>query len=95
MNIFFFVPPRKKKKHLFFAVSLSPHARSCHSPSQNMAIFYTFVNSALNICSDPISFNSENQYLKAIALDRGCNSSIIDKALSKLQKSPSLTSLSF
>ena len=50
-----------------------------------MAAFYTFVNRALNICSDPISFNSEIQYLKAIALDRGYNPSIVDKALFKLQ----------
>ena len=50
-----------------------------------MAAFYTFVNRALNICSDPISFNSEIQYLKVIALDRGYNPSIVDKALFKLQ----------
>ena len=50
-----------------------------------MATFYTFVNRALNIYSDPISFNSENQHLKAIALDRGYHPSSIDKALVKLQ----------
>ena len=71
MNIFFFVPPRKKKKHLFFAVSLSPHARSCHSPSEKGAKFYTFNNRVLNISLDSISFNNEIQNLKAIALDRG------------------------
>ena len=49
-----------------------------------MAAFYTFVNQALNICSDPLSFNSEIQYLTAIALDRGYNLSIVDKALFKL-----------
>ena len=53
----------------YFAVSLPPHSRSFHPPSQKMAAFYTFVNRALNICSDPISFNSEIQYLKSIALD--------------------------
>ena len=67
------------RKH--FAVSLLPHSHSCHPPSQKMAAFYTFVNRALNICSDPISFNSEIQYLKVIALDRGYNPSIVDKAL--------------
>ena len=45
------------RKH--FAVSLPPHSRSCHPPSQKMAAVYIFVNRALNICSDPISFNSE------------------------------------
>ena len=50
-----------------------------------MASFYSFVNRALNICSDLISFNSEIQYLKAIALDRGFNPSIVDKALFKSQ----------
>ena len=50
-----------------------------------MAVFYTFVNRALNTCSDPISFNNEIQYLKAIALDRGYNPSTVDKALFKLQ----------
>ena len=71
------------RKH--FAVSLPQYTHSCHPPSQKMAVFYTFVNSALNICPDPISFNSEIQYLKAIALDRGYNPSIVDKALFKLQ----------
>ena len=51
-----------------FAVSLSPRTRSCHPLSQNVAAFYTFVNRDLNICSDTISFISEYQYLKAIAL---------------------------
>ena len=50
-----------------------------------MAAFYTFVNHALNICSDPISFNNEIQYLNTIALDKGYNPSIINKALFKLQ----------
>ena len=54
-----------------FTVSLPPHTRSCHPPSQKMAAFYTFNKSTLNICFNPISFNSEIQYLKAIALDRG------------------------
>ena len=47
--------------------------------------FYTFVNRIFNICSDAISFNSEIQYLKAIALHRGYNPSIVYKALFKLQ----------
>ena len=47
--------------------------------------FYFFVNRTLNICLDSISFNNEIQYLKAIALDRGYNLSIVDKALFKLQ----------
>ena len=68
-----------------FAVSLPPHAHSCHSFSQKMAVFYSFVNRALNIYSDLISFNSEIQYLNAIALDRSYNPSIVDKALFKLQ----------
>ena len=54
-------------------------------PSQKMAVFYTFVNRASNTGSDPTSFNSEIQYLKPIALDRGYDSSIVDKALFKLQ----------
>ena len=33
----------------------------------------SFVNRALNICSEPISFNSEIQYLKGIAPVRGYN----------------------
>ena len=68
-----------------FTVSLPPHSRSCHPTSQKMATFYTFVDRAFNICSDPISFNSKIQYLKAIALDRDYNPSIVDKTLFKLQ----------
>ena len=68
-----------------FAISLPPHTHSCHPLSQKMAVFYTFVNRALNICSDPVSFNSEIQYLKPIAFDRGYNPSIVDKAHFKLQ----------
>ena len=51
-----------------FAVSLLPHARSCHPSNQKMDTFYTFVNQALNIYLDLISFNSEIQYLKEIVL---------------------------
>ena len=40
------------RKH-FAVVSLPPHARSYHLPNQKTAAFYTFVNCALNICSDP------------------------------------------
>ena len=46
-----------------------------------------FINHALNTCSEPISLNSEIQYLKAIAVDRGYNPSIVNKALFKLQNS--------
>ena len=49
-----------------------------------MAALYTSVNRALNISSGSISFKSEIQYLKAIALDRCYNPSIVDKALFKL-----------
>ena len=69
-----------------FAVSLPPYAHSCHPPSQKMVAFNTFVSCCtLNICSDPISFNSEIKYLKKFALDRDYNPSIVDKALFKLQ----------
>ena len=68
-----------------FTVSLPSHARSCHFPCQRMAAFYTFVNHVLNICSDTILFNIEIQYLKAIALDRAYNPSIVDKVLFKLR----------
>ena len=64
-----------------FAVSLPTHVHSCHLPNQKMAAFYTFVNHALNVCLDTILFNNEIQYLKTITLDKGCNSSIVDKAL--------------
>ena len=50
-----------------------------------MAAFFAYLNRVLNNCPDPISFNSEIQYLKAIALNRGCNPSIVDKALFKIQ----------
>ena len=66
-------------------VFLSPHARSYHPPCQKMASFYSFVNCDLNVCSDPISFNGEIQYIKAIAFDRGYNPSVVDKAFFKLQ----------
>ena len=50
-----------------------------------MAAFYAFINHILNISSDEMSFNTEIQYVNAIALDRGYNPSIVDKALFKLQ----------
>ena len=50
-----------------------------------MAGIFTFLNRALNLCLERILFISEIQYLKAIALDRGYNPSIVDKALFKLQ----------
>ena len=53
--------------------------------SRNMAAFYTFVNRVLNICSGPISFNNEIQYLNRTALDRGYNPLISDKSVFKLQ----------
>ena len=68
-----------------FAVSVPPHAHSCHSPRQKMASFYTYINHVLNIGSDLTSFNSKSQYLKATALDRGCNPTVVDKALFKMK----------
>ena len=62
-----------------------PHAHSCHIPKQKMATFYTFVNSTIDICSDPISFNNGIQFLKEIAFGRDYNPSIVHKALFKLQ----------
>ena len=46
-----------------------------------MAGIFTFLNRALNLCLERILFISEIQYLKAIALIRGCNPSIVDSAL--------------
>ena len=67
--------------HKNCTILLPPHAGSWHLPSQKTATFYLFINHALNICSDPISFNSEIQYLKANARDKGYNSSTVHKAL--------------
>ena len=50
-----------------------------------MASFYTYINHVLNIGSDLTSFNSKSQYLKATALDRGCNPTVVDKALFKMK----------
>ena len=44
-----------------------------------------FYKSRLKYFLDHVSFNSEIQYLKAIALDRGNNPSIVDKSLFKLK----------
>ena len=68
-----------------FAAFLFLHACFCDHPSQKMAEFHTFVNCVLNICSGPINFNTENQYLKEIALDRDYYPPIVVKGLFKLQ----------
>ena len=61
---------------------------------EKMTAFYAFVNRALNICSDPVSFHNEIQYLKAIALDRSYNLLIVDKAFLQL-KNPCLSHPSY
>ena len=72
-----FPAPTKVSQHLSIVkISLFPYFHTpvlCHPPSKKMAAFHTYVNIALKICSDPISINSEIQYLRAIALDRGYN----------------------
>ena len=68
------------------AVSLPSHVLSFNLHNQKMrSTFYTVVNRSFNICSGPISFNTEIQYVKAIALDRGYNLSTADKAIFKFQ----------
>ena len=81
--ICFFPAPMKASQHLSIVklcCFLPPYSRSCKRLDKIMVPFNTFVKSVLNICSDRVSFNSEIQELKSIALDRGYNHSIIDKA---------------
>lgn len=68
-----------------FALSLPPQARSCHPPTQ---IFFLFVllNRVIHACSGFRSLKSVIKYLKAIAIDRDYNPSIIDSVLHKLQQ---------
>ena len=51
-----------------------------------MATFYTYFYRALHICSDPSSLSNELNYLKSLAVSRGYNPSVIDKALNKFKK---------
>ena len=51
-----------------------------------MAAFYTYFYRALHICSDPSNLSNELNYLKSLALSRGYNPSVIDKALTKFKK---------
>ena len=69
-----------------FAISAPPHALSNHAPSQKIAAFYTYVYRALKICSDDSILSKELNYLKSLALSRGYNPSVIDKALNKFNK---------
>lgn len=57
----------------------------CHSPKQNMGVFYTFVNYSVHVCSNFRSLNSEIPYLKVINVDRGYKRSITDTAVLKLR----------
>lgn len=46
---------------------------------------HIFINCAMHVFSDNHALNSEIQYLKAIPINRGYNSSIIDVILFKLK----------
>lgn len=74
--------------HQSFTLSLPPHARSCCPACQKMTAFYNLLNCVLNLCSDSHWLNSELQYLKAVAIDRGYDPSIVHSALFKLQHPP-------
>ena len=63
------------------------HLKQSNPSSQKITTLYIFVNLALSICSVPISFNTEIQYRKTIALDTAYNHSTVDKTLFKLQNS--------
>ena len=67
-----------------FLVFLPPHALYNYPSQQKIAFFYTYVYRALHICSDPSNLSNEINYLKSLALSRGYNPSVIDKALNKL-----------
>jgi hypothetical protein len=69
-----------------FAVCLPPHNRSSHPPNQKLAAFNTFIFRAINICSTSELLTSELIYLKAVALDRGYSTSIIDSIYKKFTK---------
>ena len=49
------------------------------------AAFYTYVYRALTICSDPLNLSNEFNYLKSLAMSKGYNPSVTDKALNKLK----------
>ena len=63
-----------------------PHALFNHSPQQYIAAFYSNVQCALNICSDPSDLTPELNYVKSLALSQRYIPTIIDKALNKFQK---------
>ena len=68
-------------------VSLPPNVSSNHPRQQRVSAFYTYANRALRICPDYSSLNSETNFLKYLALSRGYNPSIIDRAVWKFGKS--------
>ena len=51
-----------------------------------MAVFYTCVYRAIQICSDLTGLSNEFNYLKCLALFRGYNLSTTDKVLNKFKK---------
>ena len=69
-----------------FSVSLPPHNKSCHPPNQKIAAFNSFVFRALNICSNKILLEKEINYIKAIAIDRGYSTKVIDHIIRKFSK---------
>ena len=69
-----------------FWISLPLHALCNHAPQQKIFAFYTYVYRALHICSDPSNLSNEFNYLKSLALSRGHNPFIINKALKKIKK---------
>lgn len=66
-----------------FSVTTIPHNRSSHPLSQKMSSFYTLIYRALHICSNETYLNSELDFLKLVALDRGFNPNVVDKARQK------------
>lgn len=70
-----------------FSVSTFPHNRSGHPMSQKMSSFYTLVYRALHISSNETYLQSELDFLRLVATDRGYSPDVVGKAYKKFVNS--------
>ena len=57
-----------------------------HPANKKISAFYTYIYSALNICSDSSFLKKELNYLKSVVIKRSFSPSIINQAIKKFTK---------
>ena len=73
--------------HKPFAVCLPPHASSGHPEAQKRSAFLFFIDRAFKFCSTPKSLNSELNFIRSVAINRGFSLDWLEGIVRKVRMS--------